>query len=156
MRNVSTSNLNLTIIDKIDKLPKLSCSPGKNLFHKSQWNLTKPFIVKKGYVPIIRKHAIGNYIISGVNESTPDIICLAKSISQNQSILFNLSQIKANIYTNVFINIVFNNPNQTRLSNYNLTYFYSTFGQFSVNVYTLFGGNVLSEFNKFIYSTFQK
>ena len=154
MRNVSTSNSNLTIIDKIDQLPKLSCSPGKNLFLKSQLNLKGPFIVKKGYVPIIRKHTIGSYKVSGIIDSIPDFICLTKNNSQNKSILFNLTKIsylsKVNIYTNVFINFVYNNPNQTWLSNYNLTYAYTSFGSFSVNVYTLFGGNVLSEFNKFI------
>ena len=137
-------------------MPKLSCSLGKNLFLKSQWNLTKPFIVKKGYVPIIRKYAAGSYKASGIIYSTPDFTCLNQKIVEdnNKSILFNLSQIyflnSNKIYTNVFINFVYNNPNQTLLSNYNLTYAYTSMGQFSVNVYTLFGGNILSQTNKYI------
>jgi hypothetical protein len=154
LKNFNSTNQNLTIIDKIDQLPILYCSKGKNLFLKSEWNMSKPFIVKKGYVPIIRKYSIGSYKLSYSIDTTPDYICLSQNSTQNNSVMFNLSKINYfynnKTYINVFINFVFNNPNQTFLSNYNLSYVYTSFGSFSINVFTLFGGNILSPTNKFI------
>ena len=153
----STNNVNLTIIDQIET-PKMSLSYGNNLFFTSQWNLSKPFLIQKGYVPILRRSASSSRVIGSKNDSmSPDFLCLLKkNINNNQSSIFNISILKYlhtdnKIYTNSLINFVFNiNSNQLILSNYSLNYSYNLFGSFPVNVFTLFGGNIFSTSKKFI------
>ena len=153
----STINTNLTIIDQIET-PKLSQSNGANLFLTSEWNLLKPFVVRKGYVPLLRRFSSSSITISNKNDSaSPDYFCLYNKItdSTNFSLIFNLTSLTylytdKNIYTNFIINFVFNNPNQTVLSNYTLNYSYKTFGSFPINVFTLFGGNLLSLLKSYI------
>jgi hypothetical protein len=150
---LSTSNSNLTIIDRIET-PKLILSIGANLFLTSQWNLTKPFLVKKGYVPLLRGFSNLNIMIRNKNDSkSPDYVYLYSK--NNESVLFKISSLQFfysnNTYNNILINFVFNNPNQTIFtSNYTLNYAHKLFGSFSVNVYTLFGGNLFTRPRRFI------
>ena len=75
-------NLKLTIIDKIET-PKLSFSHGTNLFFTSQWNLLEPFLIKKGYVPLLRRFSNSLSIISKKNDSfSPDYLCLNIKITK--------------------------------------------------------------------------
>ena len=130
---MSTNNPNLTIIDQIET-PKMSLSDGNNLFFTSQWNLSKPFLIKKGYVPLLRRFSDSPTVISNKNDSiSPDYFCLnSKNFTKNESLIFNISSLQYSsggvIFTNFLINFVFNNPNQTILSNYTLKYSYNLFG----------------------------
>ena len=150
---ISTNNLNLTIIDQIET-PKMSISVGKNIFFTSDWNLAKPFMIKKGYVPLLRKFSNSNSWISKmIDPISPDYFCLnSKNVTNNESFIFNISSIKSSSgnRVNLLINLVFNNPNQTILSNFTLNYSYKLFGTFPVNIHTLFGGNLLSSSRKYI------
>ena len=152
---VSTNNLNLTIIDQIET-PKLILSIGNNIFFTSEWNLPNPFLIQKGYVPLIRRFSNSNSWISKIADPfSPDYFCLnSRNVTNNESFIFNISSIKfpsgSAIYSNLLINFVYNNPNQTILSNYTLNYSYNLFGTFPVNIYTPYGGNLLSPSKKYI------
>ena len=149
----STINTNLTIIDQIET-PKMSLTYRINFYFTSQWNLLKPFVIKKGYVPLLRRFSDSNAYVSNKNDSiSPDYFCLnSKNVTNNESFIFNISSIKSSSgnRVNLLINLVFNNPNQTILSNFTLNYSYKLFGTFPVNIHTLFGGNLLSSSRKYI------
>ena len=154
---LSTNNLKLTIIDQIET-PKLSISRGSNIFFSSEWNLSKPFIIKKGYVPLLRRFSNSFSTVSAKNDSiSPDYLCLySKNNNTNESFIFNITSYKYlhtdnKIYTNFQINFIFNNPNETLLSNYTIeNYSINLFGTFPVNVYSVFAGNILTNQNKLI------
>ena len=148
--------MNLTIIDEIET-PKLSLFNSANLFFTSKWNLLKPFVIKKGYVPLLRRYSDSRTVVVKNDTISPDYFCLnRKNLQTNESFIFNISSLKYlhasdnKIYTNFQLNFVFNNQNQFILSNYTLNYSYNLFGSFPVNVYTLFGGNLLTQSKKYI------
>jgi hypothetical protein len=143
--------MNLTIIDKIE-LPILTSSFGGNFYTKSQFSL--PIFVKKGYLPIMKRSALSSpLLLSTLNNinTGPDYFCLNANMSLNiNSHLFNCTKISMLVE----INFVFNNPNQTVLSNYTINHVYDLFGSFTFYVYTLFGGNILT--NKRLYVNVQR
>ncbi len=153
----SSTISNLTIIDSIET-PTLQLASGSlNIFFTSEWNLTKPFMIKKGYVPLLRRYYDSKAMVSNIiDPNYSDYLCLnGKNIQTNERIIFNISRLyylhtDNKIYNNFLINFVFNNPNQTYLSNYTFNYSYNLFGSFPVNVYTLFGGILLTPSNKYI------
>ena len=49
------------------------------------------------------------------------------------------------------MNFEFNNPSQKILTNYSQNYVYNVLGSFTLNAYTLFAGNILTEPRKFIH-----
>lgn len=154
LRTSNITSTNLTIIDRIET-PKLTLGFGKNLFFTSQWNLSKPFLIKKGYVPLLKRFSNSYIMIANKNDSIlPDYYCL-NSIRNNESSLFKLSTINYlntdnKTYNNILINFEFNNPNQTILTNYSQSYVYKLFGSFAINAYTSYGGNLLTEPRRFI------
>jgi hypothetical protein len=90
-----------------------------------------------------------------INLDSADSYCLLKqNFKTNESFVFNITSLKYaflnKIYNNFLINFLYNNENQTILSNYTQNYTYKLFGSFVINVNTLFGGNLLSSSNKFI------
>ena len=146
----STINTNLTIIDQIET-PKMSLTYRNNFYFTSQWNLLKPFVIKKGYVPLLRRFSASNAYVSNKNDSiSPDYFCLSnRNVVTNESFVFNISSFKYSygnkIYTNFLIDFVFINQNESTLSNYTFNYSYSLFGSFLVNINTLFSGNILTD-----------
>ena len=137
---------NLTIIDKLDQLPVLTCTSGNNLF------LNQSYQVKKGYIPMIKSYANDNYQISSSIDSLPDFSCLQLTNSTEiGSVLFNIAKINFVVsskkYNSLAINFVYDNSNQTFLKNQSVNYVYKMFGSFSINSYTIFGGNILTKPN---------
>ncbi len=152
---ISTRETKLTIIDQMET-PKMSLTYGNNFFLTSKWNLSQPLLIKKGYVPLLRRFSYSTSMVSAKNDSiSPDYICLSsKNVQTNESFIFNISSLKffysSRSYTNFLIDFVFNNPNQMILSNFSLNYTFQLFGSFPINIFTLFGGNYLSSTNKFV------
>ena len=88
----SSSISNLTIIDSIET-PILQLASGSlNIFFTSEWNLTKPFMIKKGYVPLLRRHSDSKVMVSNIiDPNYSDYLCLTgKNIQTNETIFFNI------------------------------------------------------------------
>ena len=140
------NNFKLTIIDRIDIPDRFLASIGRNFYYKSQFG-SSSIIVKKGYIPIMKRDRdTGVYISDTSNSSYPDYFCTNKNASlNNTSQIFNLTQINLIItgksYKNVAINFVYYDSDHILFSNYSLNHTYNIFGSFSTIIYTLFGGN---------------
>ena len=140
---------NLTIIDKIE-LPKLIASYEMNFYKIFQFGLSKSVIIKKGYVPIMkRNNNIKIFMDNEINNSSSaDYFCFNNTNNQ----LRKLSEINFNSsYNKVAINFLFYDTIQNITSlNFTLNHVYNLFGSFTVNIFSKYGGNMLLPARRYI------
>ena len=114
---------------------------GYNYYDKSIIKLTN--IIKKGHVPLIQIYGTSVGLpFKNFNETNPDYIVF-KDVSSNDE-FFNIGPATVVAYNKAYtnVNIMFK-FNQTSYSNYTITRQFSSFGQFSVYIYSSFGGSIL-------------
>ena len=137
-KNILTLNftsLNLTT-------NRLNLNSGSNFYDKSLFKLNDK--IKKGFVPMIKISGISISLpFKNYNETFPDYVGL-KYVASNEIsniTIANLLTSSKKAFTNINIMFKFN---QTTYLNYSVAHQFNSFGQFSVYIYSLIGGNIFA------------
>ena len=136
--------INLTIIDQMKPIV-LNTSMRNNYFNKSMIS-NGSFIIKKGYVPVVRKTVNnGELRINGIRDSTPDFTCLLNPMN-NQ--FFNISSINYThtngiIYYNTIYRFSYNSSDRL-LANTTQIVTFQTFGLHWIKYFSIYNGNFFS------------
>ena len=138
----TNNNLTLNRNTTIPRTNKLNLDSGYNYYDKSLINLNSTIL--KGYIPFIQISGTSISLpFKNYNETYSDYVGFKYVSSNDEIINITTARILSNnkAYTNINIEFKFN---QTNYTNYSITHQFDSIGQFSIYVYSSFGGNILA------------